>query len=50
MTISKILKRNMRRDRKMTEYFPKKNWTYNCVWEFELKENKYMLKISLLIP
>lgn len=41
--------RNMRHDKEITEYFENRGWKVIRIWECELKKERYLDKISILL-
>ena len=46
---TKKRERNMKHDREITEYFENRGWTVIRIWECELKKEKYMSKLEVLL-
>lgn len=46
---TKKRERNMKHDREITEYFENKGWIVIRIWECELKKEKYMSKLEVLL-
>ncbi|WP_295092638.1 very short patch repair endonuclease [Ruminococcus sp.] len=46
---NKKRERNIKHDREITEYFKNRGWTVIRIWECELKKDKYITKISMLL-
>ncbi|MDE5557309.1 MAG: very short patch repair endonuclease [Ruminococcus sp.] len=46
---TKKRERNMKHDREITEYFENRGWTVIRIWECELKKEKYMFKLEILL-
>lgn len=46
---TKKRERNIKHDREITEYFENRGWTVIRIWECELKKEKYMFKLEILL-
>jgi len=46
---TKKRERNMKHDREITEYFENRGWIVIRIWECELKKEKYMSKLEILL-
>lgn len=46
---TKKRERNMKHDREITEYFENRGWTVIRIWECELRKEKYMTKLKVLL-
>lgn len=46
---TKKRERNMKHDREITEYFENRGWMVIRIWECELKKEKYMSKLEILL-